>query len=76
MDGREPLDIDLRTCNYMTFGTMHMLANISTDILNVVANNSSIELVEKLKYLGVRLDPELTFTKYVTKHVNIMSSLD
>ncbi len=47
----------------MCFGTNHTISQIYD--LEIRANNITIEVVDKYKYLGVDLDPCLTFSKHV-----------
>ena len=47
----------------MIFGTRHILKNYSD--ISVTYNNSVIERVDKFKYLGVILDPLLSWCDHV-----------
>ena len=59
------LTLNLDKCKFMVCGTSQTLQNINADMVQVMVIETSIELVKEFKYLGVHLDPRLTFTKHI-----------
>ncbi len=58
------LTLNLKKTNAMVFGTRHTVSQLGD--LNVSCNGVNIEIVEKVKYLGIILDRELKFSEHVS----------
>ena len=56
---------------YMIFGSKHTLSKIKTCTLQV--NSNPIDRAESYNYLGMTLDPSLTFDKHVTRIIGRVS---
>ena len=63
------LTLNIKKTKFMVFGTQHFLSNFIN--VNLMYDDTSIERVDKFKYLGVIFDPTLSWTE----HVDYMSSI-
>lgn len=59
------LTLNADKTKFMTFGTTHTLSMIGNADLCINLREMLIEQVNDFKYLGVHLDPKLTFTNHV-----------
>ncbi len=67
------LTLNLKKCKYMVFGTNHTLQDVNDINIRVAADGVAVDLADEFKYLGVHLDPKLTFLRHmehVTKKCN------
>ena len=58
------LALNMAKTKAMVFGSRHTLAQL--DGISVRHNEAEIELVDKMKYLGIILDPQLKFSEHVS----------
>ena len=63
------LTLNIKKTKFIVFGNHHFLSNFNN--VNLMYDNTSIERVDKFKYLGVIFDPTLSWTE----HVDYMSSI-
>ena len=53
------LTLNCNMTEVMTFGTIHILAVVKQHPPKVVLENTEVEVVDEIKYVGVILDPIL-----------------
>ena len=63
--------MNVNKTKYMVFGSKHALARAGTNTLLV--NGKPLDRVYSYCYLGVTLDPSLTFDKHVSKTIGRVS---
>ena len=57
------LTLNLKKTQIMYFGTTHKLNWVDTDKLEV--DDGNVDIVKRFKYLGIMLDPKLSFAEHV-----------
>ena len=62
--GDNKLCVNVKKCKYIVLGSRYMLSEIDTLDMKILMNNSEIEKVKEIKYLGVKLDESLSFKSH------------